>query len=77
VFALFLKSKRIPKFVSKAATILGVTVIGGLIATYVHIDVALSWAISKGHEFSVQKDFFDRIFPNLLPLGYTFLMYYF
>lgn len=24
----------------------------------------------------LQEDFFDKIFPNILPLGYTFLMYY-
>jgi galactosamine PTS system EIID component len=63
--------------ISKAATILGVTVIGGLIASYVHIDVAAAIKISSGHKISLQKDFFDHIFPNILPFGYTFLMYYF
>jgi PTS system galactosamine-specific IID component len=63
--------------ISKAATILGVTVIGGLIATYVHIDVATQFTITKGHTIGLQKDFFDHIFPNILPFGYTFLLYYF
>lgn len=62
--------------ISKAATILGVTVIGGLIASYVHINVASSIKISSGHSISLQKDFFDHIFPNILPFGYTFLMYW-
>lgn len=65
------------KAISKAATILGVTVIGALIASYVHINVATTIAISDGHSIAIQKDFFDRIFPNILPLGYTFLMYFF
>lgn len=63
--------------ISKAATILGVTVIGGLIASYVHIDVAASFKIGAGNKISLQKDFFDHIFPNILPFGYTFLMYWF
>lgn len=64
------------EIISKAATILGITVIGGLIATYVNIDVLTKFVITKGHKFSLQTDFFDRIFPNLLPFGYTFLMYW-
>lgn len=71
------KIKDNSEVISKAASILGVTVIGGLIATYVHINVLASFKISPGHSISLQKDFFDHIFPNILPLGYTFLMYYF
>lgn len=63
--------------ISKAATILGLTVIGGLIASYVHIEVAAKFKVASGHSISLQKDFFDNIFPNILPFGYTFLMYYF
>lgn len=65
------------EMISKAATILGVTVIGGLIASYVHINVLAHIKISAGHTIALQKDFFDHIFPNILPFGYTFLMYYF
>lgn len=71
------KIKENSEVVAKAATILGVTVIGGLIATYVHIDIASTLTISKGHTISIQKDFLNRIFPNIIPFGYTFLMYYF
>ena len=65
------------KSISKAATVLGVTVIGALIASYVHITLLPSFDISSGHTLSLQTDFLDKIIPNLLPLGYTFLMYYF
>ncbi|WP_027416516.1 PTS galactosamine transporter subunit IID [Aneurinibacillus terranovensis] len=70
------KIKENSEVISKAASILGVTVIGGLIATYVHIDVAAAIQVSSGHSISLQKDFFDHIFPNILPFGYTFLMFY-
>ena len=62
--------------IARAATILGVTVIGGLIASYVHINVVASFAIDATHKVALQKDFFDKIFPNLLPMGYVLLMFY-
>ncbi|KRO27294.1 PTS system N-acetylgalactosamine-specific transporter subunit IID [Lactiplantibacillus fabifermentans DSM 21115] len=62
--------------VSHAASILGCTVIGGLIATYVQITVKTKIPVSAGHTISIQTQFFDRIFPNILPLGYTFLLYW-
>lgn len=70
------KVKDSSQTVAKAATILGVTVIGGLIASYVHIDVAAQIAITDGYSISIQKDFLDRIFPNILPMGYTLLMFF-
>lgn len=70
------KIKENSEILSKAATILGVTVIGGLIASYVNIELATTWQINAEKTISLQKDFLDKIFPNLLPLGYTFLMYY-
>ncbi|MFT8724309.1 MAG: PTS galactosamine transporter subunit IID [Liquorilactobacillus nagelii] len=62
--------------VSRAAGILGCTVIGGLIATYVQISVKTKIHVASGHSISIQTQFFDRIFPNILPLGYTFLLYW-
>jgi len=62
--------------VSHCASILGCTVIGGLIATYVQISVKTKIHVAAGHSISIQTEFFDRIFPNLLPLAYTFLLYY-
>lgn len=64
------------KIFSKAASILGVTVIGGLIANYVHINVLTKIPINQERVVSLQTDFFDKIFPNILPLGYTLLMFY-
>lgn len=64
------------KAISKAATVLGVTVIGGLIASYVHIDLALQIPVSADHVISLQKDFVDKILPNILPMGYTLSMFY-
>ena len=62
--------------VSHAASVLGCTVIGGLIATYVQITVKSKIAVTSSTTISIQKQFFDNIFPNILPLGYTFLLYY-
>jgi len=62
--------------ISKAATILGVTVVGGLIASYVHINLAPQIVVNAEKTVSLQKDFIDKIFPNILPLGYVLLMLY-
>jgi PTS system galactosamine-specific IID component len=70
------KIKNNSMIISKAATILGVTVIGGLIASYIHIDVLSQIAINADHSVSLQQDFFDKIFPNILPLSYALLMLY-
>ena len=64
------------QMIARSATILGITVIGGLIASYVHINVVTSFAIDSTHNVALQKDFFDKVFPNILPMGYTLLMYY-
>lgn len=71
------KIKNSSNMISKSATILGTTVIGGLIAAYVHINVVSEISISKANVISIQTDFFDKIFPNILPLGFTLLMFYF
>lgn len=68
--------KRESDIIAKAATILGVTVIGGLIASYVHIEVVSQIVVNEQKTVSVQADFFDKIFPNMLGFAYTFLMYY-
>lgn len=70
------KIKSSSKALSKAASVLGLTVIGGLIASYVKITVLSSIAINSEHTISLQTDFLDKIFPNILPLGYTLLMLY-
>lgn len=62
--------------ISRAASILGCTVIGGLIATYVQITVKTKIPVTATKSISLQSQFFDNIFPKILPLGYTFLIYY-
>jgi len=62
--------------ISKAATVLGCTVIGGLIASYVSISIVSEIPINESSTISIQADFLDKIFPNLLPFIYVFLMYY-
>lgn len=62
--------------VSRAASILGCTVIGGLIASYVAITVKTKIPVTATKSISLQTQFFDHIFPNILPLAYTFFLYY-
>jgi len=59
--------------ITKAAGILGVMVVGGLIPTY--IKFAFSSELKIWSVVSVQG-IFDSILPNLLPLGFVFLLYY-
>ncbi len=47
-----------------------------MIANYVHITVLSQAVISEANTVSVQTDFFDKIFPNILPFGFVFLLYY-
>ncbi len=65
------------KKLSRAATILGTTVIGALAAAYVHITLLPTIELNDGITISIQEAFIDKIFPNLLPLAYVFTMFYF
>lgn len=56
---------------SYGASILGMTVIGAMIATMVSLQTTLSFTLS-GTETTLQS-IFDQIFPGLLPLAATFL----
>ena len=59
---------------TKAATVLGLVVIGGMIASMVYF--SLSWVITMGDiTLNVQTDFLDAICPKLLPLLLTFGCY--
>ena len=70
------KIKDTSQLIAKTATILGVTVIGGLIASYVKIIVLSKIVVNASKTISIQTEFLDKIFPNIIPLGYTFLMLY-
>ena len=56
---------------------LGCTVLGGLIASYVSISIQTVATINEGASVAIQTDVLDKIFPNMLSFGYVFLMYYF
>lgn len=60
--------------VTRASIILGLTVVGALIASFVNFSTALT--INTGElNISVQKEVIDLVMPNLLPLIYTLIMY--
>lgn len=59
------------EIIARVATIMGLTVIGALISSY----VSLSLKVKIG-SVSLQKDFLDKVFPNILPLAFTFLLYW-
>lgn len=63
------------KKVAHAASIVGLTVVGALIASFVKLESNL--VIHAGQaKIALQKDLLDKVMPNLLPLVYTLLMYY-
>ncbi len=63
------------KKISHAASIIGLTVVGGLIASM--IKLKLAWVIVVGQaSIALQEKVFDAIMPNILPFAYTLLMYY-
>ena len=62
--------------IANSATILGITVIGALIASYVKINLLPVIKVDGGIEVALQADFFDRVFPNLLPMCVTLLLFY-
>ncbi|MEG0410227.1 MAG: PTS system mannose/fructose/sorbose family transporter subunit IID [Erysipelotrichaceae bacterium] len=62
--------------VSRGATILGTTVIGGLVASFVSITLIPEIVINGSNKISIQTDLIDNIFPNLLPALFTMFIYY-
>ncbi|GGE16112.1 PTS N-acetylgalactosamine transporter subunit IID [Marinithermofilum abyssi] len=61
--------------IARAASIVGLTVVGGMIASYVKLSTSAKIPIGKD-QFEIQKELLDKIMPNLLPLTYTLLMYF-
>lgn len=65
------------KAISKASGILGVMVVGGLIPSYVFINIATTIPIGiEGADVSIQTAFIDTIMPNLLPIAFVFGIYW-
>ena len=67
--------------VSDAASMIGVTVIAGLAATFVKMKVGISFAAGEIQEGVKQstvniQEMLDKVSPALLPMLYTILMYY-
>ena len=63
------------KKVGHAASIVGMTVIGALVATYIRFNTTLE--ITAGDAVvKVQTDVIDKLMPAFFPLVYTLLMYY-
>lgn len=61
------------KAFTNSATVLGVLVIGALIASYVNVNIVTE--IPNGEAVIVIQDILDSIMPKLLPLGLTFGLY--
>lgn len=63
------------KKISRAASIVGLMVVGALIASYVNF--SLDWVIQAGEiPVNIQEEVLDSIMPRLLPLLYTIFCYW-
>lgn len=61
--------------VLQGAEIMGCMVMGGLISSYVNMHVAIE-IVSSTQTFNVQEQFLDALIPNILPFGFTLLIYW-
>lgn len=69
------KLKENTKKVSRAASIVGLTVVGGLIASYISLKTTLT--VNAGDaSVAIQEDVLDKIMPKLLPALYAFIIYW-
>ncbi|MGY3778049.1 PTS system mannose/fructose/sorbose family transporter subunit IID [Isobaculum melis] len=63
------------KKISRAASIVGLTVIGALVASYINFTLTLN--VKAGDiTFNLQEGVLDAIMPKLLPLLYTFFCFW-
>lgn len=67
------KMKEATSLISRGASIVGLAVVGGLIAQYVDFSIDYTW--EKG-DLDIQEDVLDDIMPMMIPLGYTLLMFW-
>ncbi|MGX7419375.1 PTS system mannose/fructose/sorbose family transporter subunit IID [Carnobacterium gallinarum] len=67
--------KESTKKISRAASIVGLTVIGALIATVVNFNLGLT-VKAGGVKVDIQGGVLDQIMPKMLPLLYTFFCYW-
>lgn len=59
----------------KASEVMGCMVMGGLISSYVKMNVALE-VVSSTQTFKVQEQFLDAVMPNILPFSFTLFIYW-
>lgn len=67
--------KKNTKKISHAASIVGMTVIGALVASYVKLTTPIEINAGKAH-IALQADVLDKLMPNLLPLLFTLIVFY-
>lgn len=60
---------------SRLASIVGLTVIGALIASYVNVTTPVVLN-AGGVAIKLQADILDKILPNMLPLAFTFFIFW-
>lgn len=70
------KLKGDTEYVTNGSLILGLTVIGGLIASFVNLKIATIIDLGNKVSVNIQQDVFDKIVPNILPLLYTLFMFW-
>lgn len=63
------------KYLTKAAGILGVMVVGGLIPSYISFTFSDTLRFGMGEGTTVQG-VFDNVLPNVLPLAFVFFIYW-
>ena len=63
------------KKLSRAASIVGLTVLGGLVAAYINLSTTLVMNFGE-YKLHIQADVLDKVLLKTLPLAYTFFMYY-
>lgn len=63
------------KKISHAASIVGMTVIGALVASYVHLSTPLVMHAGKA-SVALQTDVLDKLMPNILPLCFTLVVFW-
>lgn len=70
------KLKGDTEYVTNGSLILGLTVIGGLIASFVNLKIATVINLGNAVSVNIQQDVFDKIVPNILPMLYTLFMFW-
>lgn len=64
------------KKINNAATIVGVTILGGLVSSYVALSLIPTYKDANGLEVSIQTQFIDHIIPHFLPALVTGIVYF-